>query len=294
MANASVPASSSGVSGVAGEASGKVQIHPTAIVDARATLNAGVKIGPGCVIVGAVTLGEGVELVANVYLQGPLTIGARTRVWPGAALGCEPQDYKIKPGFPTAGVVIGEDCLIRECVTVHAATKVDVPTRLGDRVFMMVGSHAGHDALVSNDVILVNGSMLAGHTQVHERATISGNSAVHQFCRIGKFAMISGVSVITTEYPPYCVGAGRNSIAGINVVGMRRAGFSREDITQTRKAYREVFRKMLTRPVMIEKLTEMGQNCGPVMDMANFVREAKRAITPHRSPRAAGDDGGEE
>lgn len=266
---------------------GRREIHPSAIVDARAVLGDGVKIGPGCIITGAVVLGEGVELVARVYLQGPLTIGARTRVWPGAVLGCEPQDYKVKPGFATAGVVIGADCLVRENVTVHSASKVDVPTRVGDRVFMMVGSHAGHDVQIGNDVVIVNGVLLAGHAQVHDRATISGNTAVHQFIRIGKLAMLSGLSAASTDFPPYCMGYGRNRMVGINAVGMRRAGFTREQITRTRQAYREVFRQSLTRPAMIQRLAELGVDCPPVQEMAEFVRTATRAIMPH-DPTAGG------
>lgn len=272
---------------------GKPQIHPSAIIDSRAEIGAGCIIGPGCVIVGAVTLAEGVELMAQVYLQGPLTIGARTRIWPGARLGCDPQDYKVKPGFPTAGVVVGSDCLIREGVTVHAATKTDAPTRIGDRVFMMVNSHAGHDVQVSNDVILVNGVLLAGHVQVHERAVISGNTGVHQFCRVGKMAMISGCAAIATEVPPYCMAYGRNSMVMLNVVGMRRSGISREHISIARQAYREVFRENLPKPLMIERLTELGKLSPPVAEMAEFVRTAKRAITPHRAQRESDDGSGE-
>ncbi|MCU0688552.1 MAG: acyl-ACP--UDP-N-acetylglucosamine O-acyltransferase [Phycisphaerales bacterium] len=265
-------------------------VHPSCVIDSRVKLGERCRLGPNCVLVGDITLADDVELLANVYLQGPLTIGPRTRVWPGAVLGGDPQDYKVKPGFPTAGVTIGADCLIREGVTVHAATKTDIPTRIGSRVFMMANSHAGHDAQVSDDVILVNGVLLAGHVQVHEKAVISGNTGVHQFCRVGKMAMVSGAAAIATEIPPYCMAYGRNSLAMLNVVGMRRAGISREHITIARQAYREVFRANLPRPQMIERLTELGQNCPCVMDMATFVRESKRAIAPHRAQRDATDD----
>lgn len=273
-------------------------IHSTAVVDPAAEIADDVTIGPGCVVAGPVKLGPGVSLMANVYLQGPLTVGARTRFWPGASIGCDPQDYKVKPGFPTAGVTIGEDCLIREGVTVHAATKTDAPTRIGDRVFMMVNSHAGHDAQVGNDVIIVNGAVLAGHAQVGDKATISGNAGVHQFCRIGRFAFISGMSAISTEVPPFCVTHSRNTLAAINLVGMRRNGFSREDITLTRRAFREVFKKNLPRLQMIETLKEIagtggngsGKPCAPVMEMLEFVQTAKRPLCPYRKQPGRGED----
>jgi UDP-N-acetylglucosamine acyltransferase len=280
-------------------------IHASAVVDPSAEIADDVVIGPGCVVVGPVKLAAGVQLLANVYLQGPLTVGERTRFWPGACIGSDPQDYKVKPGFPTAGVTIGADCLIREGVTVHAATKTDAPTRVGDRVFMMVNSHAGHDAQVGNDVILVNGAVLAGHVQVFDKATISGNAGIHQFCRVGRFAFISGMSAIATEVPPFCVTHSRNTLAGMNFVGMRRNGFSREDITLARKAYRETFRKNLPRAEMIARLEEIakegpgggvreGGPCPAVVEMAEFVKSAKRPICPWRPAIGRrGDDGDE-
>jgi UDP-N-acetylglucosamine acyltransferase len=273
-------------------------IHSSAVVDPSAEIADDVTIGPGCVVSGPVRLAAGVSLMANVFLQGPLTIGERTRIWPGACLGTDPQDYKVKPGFPTAGVVIGSDCLIREGVTVHAATKTDAPTRIGDRVFMMVNSHAGHDAQVGNDVILVNGAVLAGHTQVFDKATISGNAGVHQFCRVGRFAFISGMSAVATEVPPFCVTHSRNTLAAINLVGMRRNGFSREDITLTRRAFREVFKKNLPRPQMIEALAAIakdgaGGQCAPVAEMLDFVKTAKRPICPYRVQPGRGEEASE-
>ncbi|MDP1660871.1 MAG: acyl-ACP--UDP-N-acetylglucosamine O-acyltransferase [Phycisphaerales bacterium] len=281
------------------------KIHASAVVDPAAEIADDVTIGPGCIVTGPVKLSAGVSLLANVYLQGPLTVGERTRFWPGACIGSDPQDYKVKPGFPTAGVVIGTDCLIREGVTVHAATKVvgeggGGPTRIGDRVFMMVNSHAGHDAQVGNDVILVNGAVLAGHTQVFDKVTISGNAGIHQFCRIGRFAFISGMSAISTEVPPFCVAHSRNTLAGMNFVGMRRNGIAREDITLARRAYREVFRKNLARPLMIERLAALATEgpggaaapCAPVLEMLDFVKTAKRPICPYRPPisRRESDD----
>ncbi|QOJ00759.1 MAG: acyl-ACP--UDP-N-acetylglucosamine O-acyltransferase [Phycisphaeraceae bacterium] len=255
-------------------------IHRSAVVDPAAQLADDVEIGPNCVVQGPAVLAAGVRLIANAYVQGPATIGEGTVLYPGSAVGLGPQDYKFKPGMPTAGVRIGRDCLIREGATVHAATRQDIPTTVGDRVFMMVNSHAGHDASVANDVVLVNGSVLAGFSQIAERVTLSGNVAVHQYNRIGRLAFLSGGSVYSTDVPPFCVGAGRNRIYAVNLVGMRRAGIDRAHITQVRVAFNRVFRRNLPRSEMLDVLAELGKDCPPVMEMREFVATGKKPLAP--------------
>lgn len=264
-------------------------IHPTAVVSPETVLGEGVRIGPYCVLEGPVTLAAGVELVAHVCIRGPVAIGERTRVYPGACLGYEPQDFKYQPGMQTAGVVIGKDCLIREHVTIHAATKPDVPTRVGDRVFLMATTHLGHDVKLGNDVIMVNGSGIAGHGEVADNATLSGAVIVHQFVRIGRYAFLSGGVGVSMDVPPFCIVPERNRLGGVNLVGLRRAGFKRDDITGIRRAFREVLRvPTLTRQEMIQRLEEIGADCPPVREMAAFVAEPnRRAICPGpgRPPR---------
>ena len=255
-------------------------IHPTATVDDRAVLADDAEIGPYCIVSGAVTLGPGVRLLARVSLQGPLTIGAGTVVYPNASLGFEPQDYKFKPGSPTAGVVIGAGCLIREHATVHAATNREKPTRIGDRVFLMVNSHVGHDAEVRDDAILVNNVALGGHAEVHERAIVSGGCVLHQFGRVGRLAMCSGGSVMTNDVPPFCMAAQRNMLVGLNLVGMRRSGMPRAEIDAVRSAYREVLRRNPPRAELLAKLAERGRESPSVMLMHDFVASTKRSITP--------------
>ncbi|MEK6703313.1 MAG: acyl-ACP--UDP-N-acetylglucosamine O-acyltransferase [Planctomycetota bacterium] len=259
-------------------------IHPSAIVSPHAQLAQNVEIGPGCIVQASasapVHLAPGVRLIANVILQGPLSIGENTTVYPNACLGLPAQDFKFSIGSPTAGVKIGAGCLIREGVTVHAATKPDIPTTIGDRVMMMVNSHAGHDAFVSNDVILANGALLAGHSHIGERANISGNCAIHQFNRVGRLAFVSGGVALSTDVPPFCVSAGRNRLHAVNLVGMRRNGLPREHITQVRWAFNQAFRRSLPRDEMLAKLLELGKDCPPVMEMHQFVLDAKRPISP--------------
>ncbi len=254
------------------------RIHSTAIVSPEAELGEDVDIGPYCILDGKVQLDRGVRLIAHVYLQGPVRIGEETRVFPGATIGMAPQDVKFKDGDATAGVVIGARCLIREHVTIHAATKADIPTRVGDRAFMMVGSHMGHDSSIGNNVIMVNGAGLAGHSTVGDNATLSGLAIVHQFCRVGRFAFISGRGGITQDLPPFCMLAERNGLIGINVVGLRRAGMPREHITALRAVFRDVFRPTLTRGEMQEILDQRGRDCPPIAEMAEFVRASKRGV----------------
>jgi UDP-N-acetylglucosamine acyltransferase len=254
-------------------------IHPTAQVDSTVQLGNNVQIGPWCVVRGAVTLGDDVRLMSSVHVQGPATIGPGTVVYPFACLGFEPQDYKFVPGSPTAGIRIGARCIIREHVTVHQASKLAHPTTVGDECMLMVNSHLGHDAVIGNKVILVNGALLAGHTTLGDNVTLSGNAAVHQFVNIGRFCMVSGVTAITNDMPPFCISGGRNTVTGVNVVGLRRNGVPRDDISLVRKAFREIFSKPLTRPEMLETLEPLAQQSALVREMHHFIAHvSKRTI----------------
>jgi UDP-N-acetylglucosamine acyltransferase len=256
-------------------------IHPSAVVDPKAEIAPDVEIGPFCHVdasSGLVRLAAGVRLVSHVHLSGPIEVGTGTTLYPHVALGQLPQDFKFTRGMPTAGVRVGSGCLIREGVTLHAATKPDVPTTVGDRVLMMVNSHAGHDAHIGNDCILANGSMLGGHARVGDKANISGNVAIHQFNRVGRLAFVSGGSAVSTDVPPFCVAWGRNRLHGVNLVGMRRNGFPREHIDKVKWAFIKVFRASLPRGEMLQVLDELAVDCPPVGEMAQFVREAKKPI----------------
>lgn len=257
------------------------KIHPTAIVDPAAELSPGVEVGPLCVVKGRVSLGPGVKLISGVTVEGPVEIGARTILYPGVCIGFPPQDYKFTIGSPTAGVRIGADCLIREHVTIHAASKPPDqghPTSVGDRCFLMVGCHLGHDTRIGNDVLLVNGVLLAGHVEIMDKVTISGHAGVHQFCRVGRFAFISGLTAIARDVPPFVVCSGRNIMHGLNAVGLRRNGFPREHITRLREAFREAFRIRRTRPEQVAVLRSLGADCPPVQEMADFISASKRGI----------------
>ena len=257
-------------------------IHPTAHVGKEADLAPGVVIGPFCVITGPVTLGAGVRLMGSNYVQGPTTIGAGTTLYPHACVGFEPQDVKFKPGDPTAGVVIGANCILREHATVNAAGKPDNPTRLGDSVFMLIGSHVGHDAVVGNNVTLINNAAVGGHARVGANVLMGGGAAVHQFCRIGRFAMVAGLAGVSQDLPPFCVCNSTNRMGGINRIGLRRNGFSREDITAITRAYMDILRTPTHREAMLSELRTRAKTlgCAPLLEMADFIQETNRGIMP--------------
>lgn len=264
------------------------EIHPSAIIGKECELDDGVVIGPYCVLHGRVKLGAGVRLISAVQLSGPVEIGEGTEIYPGACIGFPGQDLKFKHGMATAGVRVGKKCMIREHVTVHAATNDHTPTSVGDRAFMMACSHLGHDARIGNDVTMVNGAGLAGHAQVGDNVTMSGGAVIHQFTRVGRLAFMSGGTGVSMDVPPFCMVPERQRVAGINLVGMRRMGISREEITRVREAFRIVFRPGdLSKEEMITHLDRLGRNSAAVTEMATFVRESKRAICPGpgRPPR---------
>jgi UDP-N-acetylglucosamine acyltransferase len=253
-------------------------VHPSAVVSSDAELAPGVSIGPGCVIQGRVKIGANVQLIGNVYITGPAEIGDDTVVYPFACLGFPGQDFKFKPGMETAGIRVGQGCIIREHATIHAATKATRPTTVGDRCMLMVNAHVGHDVVVGNNVVMVNNSALGGHSQIGDNVTLSAGASVHQFTRVGRYAFFSGGSMVSTDVPPFCTVTSRQLLGGINRVGLRRAGFTRDHITRVNDAFRTALRGGLTREEMLRTLQELGRDCPPVMEMATFVSQSTRSV----------------
>ncbi|MFO0860383.1 MAG: acyl-ACP--UDP-N-acetylglucosamine O-acyltransferase [Phycisphaerales bacterium] len=262
-------------------------IDPTSRVGKEVELGDGVEIGPWCVLDGRIRLGRNVRLISNVILRGPLEVGANTTFYPNAAIGFPPQDFKFKPDSPTAGVVIGSGCTFREGVTIHASTKPENPTRIGNNCYFMVQSHAGHDCQIGNNVTIVNAAVMGGHCHIADNVTIGGLAAIHQFSRIGRYAFVSGHSGFTTDIPPFCMAYGRNHLQGINQVGLRRANFPREHIQKLRTVFRLALQRPLTRDESIAICESHGHDCPPALEIAQFLREAKRPIAPGglRPPR---------
>src|SRR5688572_28308164 len=168
------------------------QVHATAILEGDIQLGDDVIVGPNCVLNGPITIGAGTRLIGNVYLQGPLTMGERNTIYPFVTLGFPPQDLKWDPAVAGAGLVIGSGNTFRESVTIHRATSHETPTSVGDKNYWMVNSHAGHDCRIGSNCIFANGTLLGGFVRVDDRVTTGGNTMVHQYCRVGRGAMLSG------------------------------------------------------------------------------------------------------
>jgi len=262
-------------------------IHPTAIIADEAKIGEGVKIGPYCVVDADVEIGDGCELTSHVVVTGRTRIGVRNRIFPFASIGHQPQDLKFH-GEPSE-VVIGDDNTIRESVTINPGTEGGgMLTKVGNRNLLMAYAHVAHDCIVGDEVIMANNATLAGHVTVEDGAIIGGMSAIHQFLRIGKYSMIGGMSGIVKDIPPYCLAAGgyRPGLAGLNLVGLRRRGFSNERI----KVLKEIYRILLQGSGNIEsRLAETEGLAGDDADakhLVEFVRTSEKGLTLHRRDSA--------
>lgn len=217
------------------------RIDPTARVADGARIADDVEIGPFCTIGPQVELRSAVRLVSHVSLSGVTVIGERTVIFPFASLGGPPQSIRYRGG--ATRLVVGKDCQIREGVTISTGTEDGGElTSIGDRCFLMANSHVAHDCKVGDDVTFANGAVLGGHVVIADHVFIGGNTAVHQFVRVGEGAMLGGVSGITRDVIPFGFAFGpKADLVGINVVGLKRRGFSRSDIHRLRRAYRMLF-----------------------------------------------------
>jgi UDP-N-acetylglucosamine acyltransferase len=262
------------------------RIHPTACVDSAVRLGAEVEIGPYSVVGPEVEVGEGCRLGPHVVIHPHTRLGPRCRVHAHAVLGDLPQDLGFRGGV--SGVEIGADCWIREGVTIHRGSAEGSVTRVGEGCLLMVNSHLGHNVTLGRRVILANGVLLAGHVQVGDGAFLSGNVIIHQFTRIGRLAMLSGGSGIGKDVLPFCTTASlhTNRIAGLNIVGLRRAGMTPADRLQLKRAYHIVFRQGLALPAARAAL-EAEFKDGPVSEWLAFMNGSRRGIctrdlcTPH-------------
>lgn len=252
--------------------SGPPEIHPTAIVEAGAQLGQGVRIGPYCLVGPHVVLGDGCELLSHVVLSGHTTLGARCRIFPFASIGSAPQDLRYR-GEPTT-LTIGSDCIIRENVTMNPGTPNGKgKTTVGDRCFLLSSSHVAHDCVVGSNVILTNNVMLAGHCQIGDFAILGGGCGIHQFVRIGPHAFIGGLSAVENDVIPYGMVIGnRAHLHGLNIIGLRRRGFTREQIHDLRRAYRLLFAAEGTLTERVVDVAEEFASHPTVHEILDFIR----------------------
>lgn len=222
-----------------------VTVHPTSVVDPKAEVGTGVEIGPFCYIEAGATVGDGCRLDSHVTIKGGTTVGSRNVFAQGAIIGGDPQDRKYE-GQETF-LTIGDDNVFREYVTIHRASKEGEYTRLGDRNYLMSMVHLGHDVHVMNDVTITNNVGIAGHVTIESNVTIGGMTGVHQFVRIGKMAMVGGMSRIVRDVPPFMIVEGaEQTVHDINAVGLRRMGVTQEQRLALHKACKLIFKSQIS------------------------------------------------
>jgi len=266
----------------------EARIHPSAIVEDGARLGAGVTVGPFCLVGPEVELGDDCELKSHVVVAGRTTIGPRTKIFPFASIGHAPQDLKYA-GEPST-LTVGADCTIREGVTMNPGTAGGaMKTVVGDRCLFLANSHVAHDCHVGNSVIFSNNVMLAGHCTIQDFVILGGGAGVHQYVRIGQHAFIGGLSGIENDVIPYGMAIGnRAHLAGLNIIGLRRRGFTREQIHDIRRAYRLLFADEGTLSERVEDVAAEFATHPFVHEILDFIREGKeRAICTPRDPLGA-------
>jgi UDP-N-acetylglucosamine acyltransferase len=246
-----------------------------------------VKIGPFTVVEPGVQIGDNTMLAARVVVRTGTTLGRNNVVCEGAVLGGMPQHLHI-PEFP-GSVVIGDGNVIRENVTVHRAMDAEKVTRIGNGCLLMVGSHVAHDCTVGNNVVLTNNSMLGGHVSVGDRAFLSGGAAVHQFCRVGRLAMVGGLARVTQDVPPFVmIDGGSAMVVGLNRVGLRRADFTSQQLTDLKAAYRIIYRSGLAWKEVLATLQTQFTS-GPAAEFSTFFESggSRGYVQERRTPPGA-------
>lgn len=257
-----------------------MKIHPTAIVSPKAEISRNVEIGPYSIIGDNIKIGEDTKIAAHSIIEGHTEIGKKNNIFPFVTIGTAPQDTEYR-GEDTR-IIIGDENIIREYTTIHrATTKQDRVTIVGNNNFLMAYTHVAHDCVLGNDIIMVNAATLGGHTSVGDHAILSSFIASHQFVRIGAYAMVSGVTGIPRDIPPFMMATGqRAALYGLNLVGLRRHGFSREVITGLRKAYRIIWRESTRITEGIKRVREEMEPFPELTMLLDFLEgDSKRGIT---------------
>jgi UDP-N-acetylglucosamine acyltransferase len=256
------------------------RIHSSAIVSPGARLADDVEVGPYCVVEPDVEIGAGTVLREHVVIRRYTTLGKGNMVDAHAVLGGWPQDVKFKPESVTY-LRIGDGNTFREGVTISRATTPGGATVIGSRTYWMTAAHAGHDSVVHDETILINGSAFAGHTELGRKAILSAHTAIHQFCWVGEMSMGQGNASGTQHVPPFVMWAKVNEVVGLNVVGMRRAGFTREERAQVQEAFSLLYRNGLPVSKALERMDACTDWGAPATTFRNFVRRVHQAAKPH-------------
>ena len=253
-------------------------IHPAAVIDPKAELASDVTVGPYALIEGHVVIGPGTEIHSKAVITGFVRMGANNRVGYGAVIGSFPQDLSFNPSL-SSGVKIGDNNLIREYCTIHRGTKEGSNTVVGSNNLLMVGAHLGHNARVADHVILADNVLLAGYAEIHDRVFIGEGSVVHQFTRMGAVSLLQENSGIGKDIPPFSIAIGKNNIAALNVIGLRRAGFNSVLCDEIKSAFDLLYQSRLNTKQALGEAEK--RNWLPeTMKFWNFVATTKRGICP--------------
>ncbi|MDA0765530.1 MAG: acyl-ACP--UDP-N-acetylglucosamine O-acyltransferase [Verrucomicrobia bacterium] len=255
-------------------------IHPTAIISDTAQLAPDVTVGPHTLIDGPAVIGPGCTIGANAWIAGRVTMGTNNHIGHGAVVGSDPQSLTFDPATET-GVVLGNRNTLREYVTIHRATAPGTDTILGDNNFLMTGVHLAHDVRLGNSNILANNALLAGHIQVGNNVFIGGSAVCHQFLHVGDLAMIAGNAPISKDVPPYCMATREDTVAGLNIVGLRRAGLNLEQRTELKRLYRILFQRPGTLAEAIAEASKTTWSQHAAKLLAAVTNPSKRGVLSH-------------
>ena len=253
-------------------------IHPTAVIDPKAELDSDMMVGPYALIEGPVVIGAGTEIQAHAVITGSVRMGKNNRIGYRAIIGSFPQDLSFNPRT-SSGVEIGDNNVIREYCTVHRGTKEGSNTVVGSNNLLMVGAHLGHNARVADHVILANNVLLAGYAEIHDNVFIGAGSVVHQFTRMGAVSLLLENSGVGKDIPPFSIAIGKNSIAALNVIGLRRAGFGPALRKEIKSALDLLYRSGLNAKQALEE-AEKRTWLPETMTFWNFVATTKRGMCP--------------
>ncbi|MEW4566004.1 acyl-ACP--UDP-N-acetylglucosamine O-acyltransferase [Bremerella sp. JC770] len=257
------------------------QIHPSAIVHASAEIGENVTIGPFCVVEENTKVGDGCQLNSFVTVKAGTTLGADNKVHEHAVIGGPPQH--LRAGSDLGDVIIGTGNVIREFTTIHRGLAPGKNTVIGDNNLLMVQSHVGHDTIIGNNTIITNNVMLGGHVVIEDRAYVSGAVAVHQFCRVGRNAMVGGQAHVVQDVAPYVTVDGCSSlVVGLNTIGLKRSGFSAQELSELKRAYRIIFRSNLTNREALDRVRREFP-MSPAVHFADFLAESERGFIQARS-----------
>ena len=252
------------------------RIHPTSVVGPDVELAAGVDIGPLCLLDGKIRIGKRTRLIGHVTILGITELGAENVLHPGAVIGDEPQDLTYTG--VARSVKIGDRNVFREYSTVHRGSEHGDITIMGDDNFMMQNAHVAHDCRIGTSTIIAGGALLAGWVELGDRALVSGNCVVHQYTRIGRLAMMRGLSRTSRDVPPFCIMDGTHTLRGINVVGLKRAGIPSKSIHALRHAFTNLFGTRQNLKLAIERLEKSGDATPEVTEMLTFIKSSKRGV----------------